>query len=40
MAGKGDYDFVKDEENIEEKTQYLISSAITPVLDDIKITFD
>jgi len=25
-AGNGDYDFVKDEENIEQKTQYLISS--------------
>jgi len=40
MAGKGDYDFVKDDENIEEKTQYLISSAIAPVLTDIEVTFD
>jgi len=40
MAGRGDYEYVKDQENIEEKTQYLISSAITPVLTDIKITFD
>ena len=40
MAGKGDYDFVKDEENIEEKTQYLINSAISPVLTDIRVTFE
>lgn len=40
MAGRGDYDFVKDSENIDEKTQYLISSAITPVLTDIEVTFD
>lgn len=40
MAGNGDYDFVKDEENIQEKTRYLISSAITPVLSDIDISFD
>lgn len=40
MAGNGDYDFVKDEENIQEKTRYLISSAITPVLSDIEISFD
>ena len=38
-AGRGDYDFVKDDENIEQKTQYLIKSAITPLLKDFKITF-
>lgn len=39
QAGKGDYDFVKDEEDISEKTAYLIRSAISPVLSDIKIDF-
>ena len=38
-AGLGDYDFVKDDENVEEKTQYLIDSAITPLLKDFKVVF-
>lgn len=40
MAGNGDYEFVKDEENIQNKTQYLISESISPVLQDIEVTFD
>ena len=31
-VGGGDYEFVKDDENVEEKTQYLIKSAISPIL--------
>ncbi len=38
-AGRGDYDFVKDDENIEEKTTYLIKSAITPLLTDFSVSF-
>ena len=34
-AGRGDYDFVKDDENIETKTKYLIQSSISPLLKDI-----
>jgi len=38
-AGKGDYEFVKDSDNITEKTLYLLHSAITPQLESFTITF-
>ena len=40
QAGKGNYEFVKDGEDITSKTLYLLHSAVTPLLDNFEITVD
>lgn len=38
-AGGGKYEFVRDEDNLGEKVKFMITSAISPYLTDVKISF-